>query len=162
MGRLIGSLASTGEAGRSGLRGEESVANESRADHQQETYPAVHQESDPRRSSSTPGTKLRITGRLTIDELLSEGNLAGLPEKYRRALNDAREQDESLKEMLDGEENMDIVDHEEDAQSNASDGPLLLYPTRGRRLLTEESMIQEVSLVLFLRLKRVLNMPSRF
>jgi hypothetical protein len=158
MGRLIGGLASSGEGGRSGMHGEESVANES-GDHPRQTFSSVHQDLTTVSPTATPEPLPKITGRLTIEDLLLEGNLAGLPEKYRHTRNDEREPYGSAGLEQDGEEDMDIVDDDEDAESNASDDPLLLYPTRGQRIQTEASTIQEVSMPLLLY-SGALNIPS--
>lgn len=138
MGRVIGDLMSSrGEAMRKPL------SNESRGDHARRPVSASNQESGTTSLNTTSDMKSKITGHLTIADLLSEENLAGLPDKYRHA--QKGEHDETWNEMHDDEEDMDICSDEDDARSVGSDDPLLLYPTRGGKTKVSESEVEEVS-----------------
>lgn len=127
--------------GRGQVGGIESTASESPERTVRPTFGARHH-SPP--VSPTPKGSTR-TGRLTIDDLLSDGNLAGLPEKYRReGVRECRSREAEWR--ADGEEgvNVDADVGDGDARSVTSDDPLLLYPRWERREL--ESMVQEVRL----------------
>jgi hypothetical protein len=121
-----------------------SVVHELQGEHTRWPVSASHQESSSTSPNATSDMKSKITGHLTIADLLSEENLAGLPDKYRHA--QRGEHDQTLNEMQDEEEDMDICSDEDDARSVGSDDPLLLHPTRGGKTKVSKSEVEEVSI----------------
>lgn len=125
------------------MQGKASVASESRRDRLRQPFFAVNQVPTQASPKTTSDAQTKITGRLTIDELLSEGNLAGLPENYRHARKGEHDKTQNASE--DEEQDMDVCSGEEDAGSKMSGDPLLLYPTRGGKSNVNESKNEDVS-----------------